>query len=96
MVRRLLEAHSAYRAFAGHLHGGGYQSRRDYAIISVFKDVGVRLCELARACDERCLAARREAVVTGEGDMQRTIRFTYDTARALDRYQRERAGRLGQ
>ena len=33
----------------------------------------------------------REAVVTGKGDKQRTIKFTYDTARALDRYQRERA-----
>jgi len=33
----------------------------------------------------------REAVVTGKGDKQRTVKFTYDTARALDRYQRERA-----
>ncbi len=31
-----------------------------------------------------------EAIVTGKGDKQRTIRFTYDTARAFDRYQRER------
>ena len=33
----------------------------------------------------------REAVVTGKGDKQRTIKYTYETARALDRYQRERA-----
>jgi hypothetical protein len=33
----------------------------------------------------------REATVTGKGDRQRTVRFTYDTARALDRYLRERA-----
>ena len=35
--------------------------------------------------------ANREAVVTGKGDKQRADRFTYDTARALDRYIRERA-----
>ena len=35
--------------------------------------------------------ASREATVTGKGDKQRTVRFTYDTARALDRYSRERA-----
>ena len=35
--------------------------------------------------------ANREAVVTGKGDKQRTVRFTYDTSRALDRYIRERA-----
>ena len=33
----------------------------------------------------------REATVTGKGDKQRTVKFTYDTACALDRYQRERS-----
>jgi integrase/recombinase XerD len=33
----------------------------------------------------------REATVTGKGDKQRTVRFTYETSRALDRYLRERA-----
>jgi integrase/recombinase XerD len=35
--------------------------------------------------------ANREATVTGKGDKQRTVRFTYDTARTVDRYLRERA-----
>jgi integrase/recombinase XerD len=35
--------------------------------------------------------ASREATVTGKGDRQRIVRFTYDTSRALDRYLRERA-----
>lgn len=33
----------------------------------------------------------REVTVTDKGDKQRTVRFSYDTARALDRYMRERA-----
>jgi hypothetical protein len=32
-----------------------------------------------------------EAIVTGKGGKQRRIKFTYDTARALNYYQRERA-----
>jgi site-specific recombinase XerD len=71
--------------------GGGFQSRRDYAIISLFKDAGIRLSELAGLGSADVNAANREAVVTGKGDKQRTVRFTYDTARALDRYLRERA-----
>jgi site-specific recombinase XerD len=71
--------------------GGGFQNRRDYAVISLFKDAGVRLSELAGLGLDDVSPASREAVVTGKGDKQRTIRFTYDTARALDRYVRERA-----
>jgi len=71
--------------------GGGFQNRRDYAIISMFKDTGARLSELAGLRTDDVSPRDREAVVTGKGDKQRTIKFTYDTARALDRYQRERA-----
>jgi integrase/recombinase XerD len=71
--------------------GGGFQNRRDYAIISLFKDTGARLSELA-GLDKSDISARdREAVVMGKGDKQRTIKFTYDTASAVDRYLRERA-----
>ena len=52
--------------------GGGFQNRRDYAIISLFKDTGARLSELAGLGDGRRLGADREAVVTGKGDKQRT------------------------
>ena len=78
-------------ALLGTCKGGGFQNRRDYAIISVFKDTGARLSELAGLATGDVCPREREAVVTGKGDKQRTVRFTYDTARALDRYQRERA-----
>jgi integrase len=71
--------------------GGGFRNRRDYAIISMFKDTGARLSELAGLATDDVSPRDREAVVTGKGDKQRTIKFTHDTARALDRYQRERA-----
>jgi site-specific recombinase XerD len=78
-------------ALLGTCKGGGFQNRRDYAIISMFKDTGARLSELAGLATGDVSPREREAVVTGKGDKQRTIRFTYETARALDRYQRERA-----
>jgi site-specific recombinase XerD len=71
--------------------GGGFQNRRDCAVISLFKDAGLRLSELAGLGLDDVSPASREATVTGKGDKQRTVRFTYDTARALDRYSRERA-----
>jgi integrase/recombinase XerD len=70
--------------------GGGFQNRRDYAVISLFKDTGARLSELAGMTTEDVTARDREAVVNGKGDKQRTLKFTYDTARAVDRYTRER------
>jgi integrase/recombinase XerD len=78
-------------ALLGTCKGGGFQNRRDHAIISMFKDTGTRLSELAGLTASDVAPRDREAVVTGKGDKQRTIRFTYETARALDRYQRERA-----
>jgi YD repeat-containing protein len=63
--------------------GGGFQNRRDYAVISLFKDAGIRLSELAGLGLSDVSPASREAVVTGKGDRQRTVRFTYDTARRL-------------
>jgi integrase/recombinase XerD len=71
--------------------GGGFQNRRDYAIISLFEDAGIRLAELAGLRLGDVSVANRETAVTGKGDRQRIVRFTYDTARALDRYSRERA-----
>ena len=71
--------------------GGGFQNRRDCAIFSLFKDTGARLAELAGLGVDDVSPASREATVTGKGDKQRIVRFTYDTARALDRYTRERA-----
>jgi len=69
----------------GACKGCGFQNRRDYAIISLFKDTGARLSELAGITTDDIVPREREAVVTGKGDKQRTIKYTYDTARALDR-----------
>jgi site-specific recombinase XerC len=71
--------------------GGGFRNRRDHAVISMFKDTGVRLAELAGLAVADVNPRDREGTVTGKGDKQRTVRFTYDTSRALDRYARERA-----
>ena len=62
--------------------GGGFQNRRDYAVISLFKDAGIRLSELAGLSLDDVSPVSREATVTGKGNKQRTVRFTYDTARA--------------
>jgi site-specific recombinase XerD len=73
--------------------GSGYYNRRDAAIISLFRDTGIRLSELAGLTAAGLMLKEREATVTGKGDKQRTIKFTYDTARAIDRFLRERARR---
>ena len=70
--------------------GGGFQARRDAAVISLFRDSGIRLSELAGLHTADIDLSGREAIVTGKGGKQRTVKFTYDTARALDRYVRER------
>jgi site-specific recombinase XerD len=49
------------------------------------------LSELSGLGTEDVSAHDREAVVTGKGNKQRTVKYTYETARALDRYMRERA-----
>jgi len=71
--------------------GGGYRNRRDAAIISLFRDTGIRLSELTGLTTADLSLREREATVNGKGDRQRTIKFTYDTARAIDRFLRERA-----
>jgi integrase/recombinase XerD len=55
-------------ALLGTCKGGGFQNRRDYAIISVFKDTGARLSELAGLTTGDVSPRDREAVVTGKGD----------------------------
>jgi site-specific recombinase XerD len=87
-VSRPLEVHSAHRASAGHLQGWRLPEPPRLGIISLFKDTGARLAELAGASGARVSPRDRQAAVRGKG-AQWTIRFTYDTARALDRYQRE-------
>ena len=57
-------------ALLGTCKGGGFQNRRDYAIISVFKDTGARLSELAGLTTDDVSPRDRVTVVTGKGDKQ--------------------------
>jgi site-specific recombinase XerD len=47
--------------------------------------------ELATLTTEGVDRKAREASVFGKGGKQRTVKFTWDTFRAIDRYVRERA-----
>jgi site-specific recombinase XerD len=62
--------------------GGGFENRRDHAVIALFKDTGIRLAELAGIALADVDAKDRQAIVTGKGDKRRTVRFTHGTARA--------------
>ena len=70
--------------------GGGFQARRDAAILALFRDSGIRLAEMAGLHVGDVELKAREALVTGKGGKQRIVRFSYDTARIVDRYVRER------
>ena len=70
--------------------GGGYEARRDRAILSLFRDTGMRLSELAGLEMEDISLRTCEAIVTGKGGKQRLVKFGYDAGRDLDRYLRER------
>lgn len=71
--------------------GGGFQTRRDAAILALFRDSGMRLAELAGLQVDDVHLKSRTAVVTGKGGKQRTVKVTFDTARAVDRYLRDHA-----
>jgi integrase/recombinase XerD len=71
--------------------GKDFQARRDYAIMSLFKDTGARLAELTGVMLDEIDLKACQAIVTGKGNKQRRIQFTHETARAIDRYLRERS-----
>jgi site-specific recombinase XerD len=75
--------------------GRSFQRRRDAA---VFAATGIRLSELAGLCYDPDDPRRsdvdlwhREITVHGKGRTTRTVKISYDAARALDRYLRARA-----
>ena len=71
--------------------GRDFESRRDAAILHLFRCTGVRLAELAGLGKEDPDLARREAAVTGKGGKQRVVKFDHACALALDRYLRLRS-----
>ena len=79
--------------------GRSFQQRRDAAMIAIFAATGIRLSELAGLRYDPADPQRsdidpwhREITVRGKGRTTRTVKISYDAARALDRYIRARAG----
>lgn len=72
--------------------GRDFESRRDAAMLRMFACTGIRLGELAGLTLVTVSVPDRTAMVTGKGRKQRTVKFDYKCAQALDRYKRVRAG----
>jgi len=71
--------------------GKEFRDRRDEAVIRVLLDSGIRVSELCGLTVEAVDLDREMALVTGKGNKVRPVYFGARTARALDRYRRERA-----
>jgi integrase/recombinase XerD len=71
--------------------GKGFRPRRDTAIISFFKDTGVRLAELAGFTLDEVDLKKGEATVPGKAGKQRIVKFTAATALLVEQYLKERA-----
>jgi site-specific recombinase XerD len=71
--------------------GKDFRDRRDEAVIRVLLDCGVRVSELCGLTVEGVDLDREMALVTGKGSKVRPVYFGARTARALDRYRRERS-----
>ncbi len=65
-------------------------SRRDYAILAVLLDTGLRLAEVAGVKMVDLDMITRDIVVLGKGRRTRTVRFSTATHQDLDRYLRVR------
>jgi len=72
--------------------GKTFADRRDEAIIRFLLDTGVRVSELTGLTIDDVDLDREMALVTGKGSKVRPVYFGTKTARALDRYRRERRG----
>ena len=70
--------------------GKTFSDRRDEAIVRLLLDCGLRVSELSGLNLGEVDLDREMALVTGKGNKVRAIYFGARTARALDRYLRER------
>ena len=75
--------------------GKEFRDRRDEAVIRVLLDCGIRVSELCGLTVDGVDLDREMALVTGKGNKVRPVYFGARTARALDRYLRERARASG-
>jgi site-specific recombinase XerD len=71
--------------------GGGFEERRDQAVIRLLLDCGMRRGELAGLSVDDVDLEARTATVLGKGRRPRVCPFGVKTARALDRYLRARS-----
>ena len=74
--------------------GKDFADRRDLALALFLRDTGIRLSECARLNLGDLELLQREATVTGKKDKVRTVKYSFDAARALDRYLRARTKHL--
>jgi integrase/recombinase XerD len=79
-------------------NGKTFIDRRDKALIELFKATGIRLSEMAGILYDQEYPERsdidlerREILIRGKGRKERMVKFTYEAARAIDRYMRLRA-----
>lgn len=71
--------------------GQGFEERRDYAILRLLLDTGMRRGELAGIMVDDLDLQKGTVRVTGKGSRTRTVSFGNKTAVALDRYRRARS-----
>lgn len=81
-------------ALFGTCRGRDFADRRDLAIMTMLRDTGLRLSECAGLDLADVDPLAREATVTGKGSRVRTVKYSFEAARALDRYLRAREKRL--
>lgn len=79
------------RALFATVQGRDIWSRRDLAILLFLRDTGVRLSELSGLQLDDVDVVEREATVTGKVKRTRTVKYSFEAARALDKYLRMRA-----
>jgi site-specific recombinase XerD len=79
------------RLLVSNCKSANFDDRRDTAMIRLFYDTGLRLAEMASIQVEDVDVQNRVIHVIGKGNKGRAARFGVETARFVNRYQRERA-----
>lgn len=74
------------------LSGSDYDSRMDKAMVSLFIDCGFRISEMAGMQLGNLDMDEREVTVLGKGRKMRTVKFTVETRKDLNRFLLKRAG----
>jgi site-specific recombinase XerC len=73
------------------LTGSDYDSRMDKAMVSLFIDCGFRISEMAGMRMSQLDVEEREVTVLGKGRKVRTVKFTTETRKDLNRFLLKRA-----